>query len=126
MAMYIFASKILAGEPIPVFNHGRMQRDFTYINDIIKGVRAAMEKKYSCEVFNLGNNRSEDLLEVIQIIEENIGKKAEMDMQGMQPGDVEKTFADIEYSREMLGYQPTTPISAGIPKFIDWFREYNK
>jgi len=126
MAMYIFASKILAGEPIPVFNHGRMQRDFTYINDIIKGVRAAMRKKYSCEVFNLGNNRSEDLLEVIQIIEENIGKKAEMDMQGMQPGDVEKTFADIEYSREMLGYQPTTPISAGIPKFIDWFREYNK
>jgi len=126
MAMYIFASKILAGEPIPVFNHGRMQRDFTYINDIIKGVRAAMRKKYSCEVFNLGNNRSEDLLEVIQIIEENIGKKADMDMQGMQPGDVEKTFADIEYSREMLGYQPTTPISAGIPKFIDWFREYNK
>jgi UDP-glucuronate 4-epimerase len=125
MAMYIFASKISAGEPIPVFNHGRMQRDFTYINDIIQGVRAAMEKNYSCQVFNLGNNRSENLLEMIRIIEENIGKKADMDLQGMQPGDVEKTFADIDHSRDMLGYQPTTPISAGIPKFIDWFREYN-
>jgi len=125
MAMYIFASKISAGEPIPVFNHGRMQRDFTYINDIIQGVRAAMGKNYSCQVFNLGNNRSENLLEMIRIIEENIGKKANMDLQGMQPGDVEKTFADIDHSRDMLGYQPTTPISAGIPKFIDWFREYN-
>ena len=126
MAMYIFASKISAGEPIPVFNHGRMQREFTYIDDIIQRVRAAMEKNYSCQVFNLGNNRSENLLEMIRIIEENIGKKADMNLQGMQPGDVEKTFADIDHSREMLGYQPTTPISAGIPKFIDWFREYHK
>ena len=126
MAMYIFASKISAGKPMPVFNHGRMQRDFTYIDDIIQGVRAALENNYSCEMFNLGNNRSEDLLEMIRIIEENIGKKADMDLQGMQPGDVEKTFADIDHSRDMLGYQPTTSISAGIPRFIDWFREYNK
>ena len=126
MAMYIFARKISAGKPMPVFNHGRMQRDFTYIDDIIQGVRAALENNYSCEVFNLGNNRSEDLLEMIRIIEENIGKKADMDLQGMQPGDVEKTFADIDHSRDMLGYQPTTSISAGIPRFIDWFREYNK
>ena len=126
MAMYIFASKISAGEPIPVFNHGRMQRDFTYIDDIIQGVRAAMEKNYSCEVFNLGNNRSEDLLEMIRIIEENIGKKADMDFQGMQPGDVEKTFADIDHSKEMLSYQPTTSIATGIPKFINWFKEYHK
>jgi len=126
MAMYIFARKISAGKPMPVFNHGRMQRDFTYIDDIIQGVRAALENNYSCEVFNLGNNRSEDLLEMIGIIEKNIGKKADMDLQGMQPGDVEKTFADIDHSRDMLGYQPTTSISAGIPRFIDWFREYNK
>ena len=126
MAMYIFARKISAGKPMPVFNHGRMQRDFTYIDDIIQGVRAALENNYSCEMFNLGNNRSEDLLEMIRIIEENIGKKADMDLQGMQPGDVEKTFADIDHSRDMLGYQPTTSISAGIPRFIDWFREYNK
>ena len=126
MAMYIFCSMISAGEPIPVFNHGRMQRDFTYIDDIIQGVRAAVEKNYSCEVFNLGNNRSEDLLKMIWIIEENIGKKADMDLLGMQPGDVKKTYADIDHSRGMLGYQPTTPISAGIPKFIDWFREYHK
>jgi len=126
MAMYIFASMISAGEPIPVFNHGRMQRDFTYIDDIIQGVRAAMERNYSYEVFNLGNNRSEDLLEMIRLIEENIGKKADMDLQGMQPGDVEKTFADIDHSQEMLGFEPTTPIFAGIPKFIDWFRDYHK
>jgi len=126
MAMYIFASKISAGEPIPVFNHGQMQRDFTYIDDIIQGVRAAMEKNYSCEVFNLGNNRSENLLEMIQIIEENIGKKVDMDLMGMQPGDIERTFADINHSQEMLDYQPTTTISSGIPKFIDWFREYHK
>ena len=126
MAMYIFARKISAGKPMPVFNHGRMQRDFTYIDDIIQGVRAALENNYSCEVFNLGNNRSEDLLEMIGIIEKNIGKKADMDLQGMQPGDVEKTFADIDHSRDMLGYQPTTSISAGIPRFIAWFREYNK
>jgi UDP-glucuronate 4-epimerase len=126
MAMYIFARKISAGKPMPVFNHGRMQRDFTYIDDIIQGVRAALENNYSCEVFNLGNSRSEDLLEMIGIIEKNIGKKADMDLQGIQPGDVEKTFADIDHSRDMLGYQPTTSISAGIPRFIDWFREYNK
>jgi len=126
MAMYIFARKISAGKPMPVFNHGRMQRDFTYIDDIIQGVRAALENNYSCEVFNLGNSRSEDLLEMIGIIEKNIGKKADMDLQGMQPGDVEKTFADIDHSRDMLGYQPTTSISAGIPRFIAWFREYNK
>ena len=125
MAMYIFAKKISAGEPIPVFNHGRMQRDFTYIDDIIQGVRSAIGKNCSCQVFNLGNNCSENLLDMIRIIEENIGKKADMDFQGMQPGDVEKTFADIDYSWKMLGYQPTTSISAGIPKFIDWFREYN-
>ena len=126
MAMYIFASKISAGEPLPVFNHGQMQRDFTYIDDIIHGVRAAVEKNYSCEVFNLGNNRSEDLLGMIRIIEENIGKKVDMDFQELQPGDVEKTFADIDHSRAMLDYQPTTPISAGIPKFINWFKEYHK
>ena len=126
MAMYIFASKISAGDPIPVFNHGRMQRDFTYIDDIIQGVRAAIERNCFCEVFNLGNNRSEDLLEMIRIIEENIGKKADMDLQGMQPGDVEKTFADIDHSKEMLGYQPTTSIATGIPKFINWFKEYHK
>ena len=126
MAMYIFTSKISAGEPIPVFNHGRMQRDFTYIDDIIHGVRSAIGKNYSCEVFNLGNNHSEDLMTMIRIIEENIGKKADMDLQGIQPGDVEKTFANIDHSREMLGYQPTTSIFSGVPKFINWFREYHK
>ena len=126
MAIYIFTKKIYSGYPIPVFNHGRMQRDFTYIDDIIQGVRAAIKKNYSCEVFNLGNNRSEDLLDVIRIIEEKIGIKANMNFQGMQPGDVKKTYADIDHAREMLDYQPTTSISTGIPKFIDWFKKYYK
>jgi len=126
MAMYIFANKISSGESIPVFNQGNMQRDFTYIDDVIKGVRSAIEKNYPCEVFNLGNNRSEDLLEMIRIVEDNIGKKAHMDMKGMQPGDVEKTYADINYSKEKLGYQPTISIDTGIPKFIEWFRRYHQ
>jgi UDP-glucuronate 4-epimerase len=126
MAMYIFADKISKGEPISVFNHGKMKRDFTYIDDIITGTRAAIEKKYPCEVFNLGNNNSEDLMEMVGLIESEIGKKAEIQFEGMQSGDVKRTFADIEHSQEKLGYIPMTAINVGIPKFIDWFKKYNK
>ena len=126
MAMYIFASKISAGEPITVFNHGNMERDFTYVDDIIHGVRAAIEKNYSCKVFNLGNNRAESLMEMISIIEKNIGKKAKMNFEEMQMGDVKRTFADINYSSRMLDYKPKTTISEGIPMFIKWFKKYNK
>ena len=126
MAMYIFADKISKGEPIPVFNHGKMLRDFTYMDDIIQGLRASIEKNYKFEVFNLGNNRSEDLIYMISIIENCLGKKAKIEFHGMQPGDVEKTFADIERSTELLGYEPTTSIKDGIPKFIKWFKEYKK
>ena len=124
MAMYIFANKISKGEPIPVFNHGKMQRDFTYIDDIIAGTRSAIDKNYKCEIFNLGNNNCEDLMEMISIIEECLGKKADYDFQGMQPGDVQKTFAEIERSAELLGYEPTTSIQVGVPRFIDWFKKY--
>ena len=126
MAMYIFADKISKGEPISVFNHGKMERDFTYINDIITGTRAAIEKNYPCEVFNLGNNNSEDLIEMVGLIEREIGEKAEIEFEGMQPGDVKRTFADIEHSKQKLNYTPTTKIVEGIPKFIDWFKRYNK
>jgi len=125
MAMYIFANKISKGEPIPVFNHGKMQRDFTYIDDIIAGTRSAIDKNYKCEVFNLGNHRIEALMDVVHLIEENLGKKAEIDFQPMQPGDVQKTFADIERSTELLEYKPTTSIQDGIPKFIEWYKEYS-
>jgi UDP-glucuronate 4-epimerase len=126
MAMYIFADKISKGEPIRVFNHGKMERDFTYIDDIISGTRSAIDKNYPYEVFNLGNNNSEDLMDMVGLIESEIGKKAEIQFEGMQPGDVKKTFADIKHSQEKLNYTPTTKIVEGIPKFIDWFKKYNK
>ena len=125
MAMYIFADKISKGEPIQVFNHGKMERDFTYIDDIINGTRAAIDKNYPYEVFNLGNNNSEDLMEMVRLIESQIGKKADIKFEGMQPGDVKKTFADIKHSQEKLNYTPTTKIVEGIPKFIDWYLAYS-
>ena len=125
MAYYIFADKISKGEPISVFNHGKMERDFTYIDDIISGTRSAIDKNYPCEVFNLGNNSSEDLMEMVGLIESEIGKKAEIEFEGMQPGDVKRTFADIEHSKQKLNYTPTIKIVEGIPKFIEWFLAYN-
>ena len=124
MAMYIFTEKISKGEPIPVFNHGQMQRDFTFIDDIIQGIRASIEKNYACEIFNLGGNRCENLMDMIALIEKCLGKKADLNLMDIKPGDVEKTFADIDYSRDKLGYEPTTTIDEGIPVFIRWYGEY--
>ena len=124
MAYYIFTDKIIKREPISVFNQGNMKRDFTYIDDIIYGTRSAIENNYPCEVFNLGNHKSENLMEMIGIIENNLGIKAEIDFQPMQPGDVPESFADIDKSIEMLNYRPTTNIDEGIPLFIDWYKNY--
>ena len=124
MAMYIFADKISKGEPIKVFNNGKMKRDFTYIDDIVAGIRASIEKNVQCEVFNLGNHRSEELMHMIKLIEENVGKKAIIDFQPMQPGDVPKSFADIDKSKIHLGYEPKTNINKGINNFLDWFKNY--
>ena len=101
MAMYIFADKISRGEPIQVFNNGNMKRDFTYIDDIIAGIRASMVKNCQCEVFNLGNHSSEQLMDMIKLIEDNIGKKAIVDFQPMQPGDVPVSYADIDKSKSL-------------------------
>ena len=125
MALYIFSEKIAKGETIQVYNHGNMVRDFTYVEDIIQGTRASIEKNYDCEVFNLGNNRCEELMGMIKIIETKLGVKANIEFKGLQMGDVEKTFAEIERSKAMLGYSPKTTISEGIPKFIDWFQNYH-
>ena len=125
MAMYIFADKIRNGEKIPVFNHGKIQRDFTYIDDIVNGIRSSIEKNYSCEVFNLGNNRCEDLMDMIKYIEDCLDKKAKVDYLDMQLGDVKKTFADIDHSKNMLDYNPVVKISEGIPKFIEWYKGYS-
>ena len=122
--MFIFTKKILAGEPIPVFNNGKMKRDFTYIDDIISGTRAAIDKNYKCEVFNLGNHKSEQLMDVVSLIEQNLGKKAEIEFLPMQLGDVPESFADIDKSIELLDYQPKINIDIGIKEFIDWYNSY--
>jgi len=124
MAMFIFTKNIIEGKPIPVFNKGNMKRDFTYIDDIISGTRAAIDKNHKCEVFNLGNHRSEHLMEVVHLIEENIGKKAIIELLPMQPGDILESFADIDKSEELLEYKPTTNVDVGIKKFIEWYRDY--
>ena len=124
MAMYIFADRITKKKQIPVFNHGNMKRDFTYIDDIILGIRKSIEKNYSCEIFNLGNNKCEDLMQMISIIESELGIKAQINFMDIQPGDVKQTFAEIAHSKKMLGYQPKTSISFGIPNFIKWFKSY--
>ena len=126
MAMYIFANKIINNKPIQVFNQGNMKRDFTYIDDIIDGIISSIEKNYSCEVFNLGNNKSEDLMNVVYLIERKIGKKAIIEFQPMQPGDVEKTHANIDKAKSKLGFTPKTNIEDGIGNFIDWYLEYLK
>jgi len=126
MAMWLFTEAMLRGEPIKVFNHGNMRRDFTFIDDIIAGVTAALlsDGLAPYEVLNLGNHRSENLMDMIRIIADSLGVEPRMNMLPMQPGDVPATFADIEQARRKLGYEPATPIAEGIPRFIDWYRQY--
>lgn len=126
MAMWLFTEAMLKGEPIKVFNHGKMQRDFTYIDDITAGVVASMtsETLDPYEVINLGNNRSENLMDMINIIAEALGVEPEMEMLPMQPGDVPATYANIKRAKEKLGFNPETPIKEGIPKFVKWYRDY--
>jgi len=133
MSPWLFTERILRGEPIQVFNHGQMRRDFTYIDDIAAGVVAALDRpavategEPPVRVYNLGNNQPVNLLDYIRVIEAACGREAVLDMKPMQPGDVLETYAEIEASRRDLGYQPTTPIETGIPRFVDWFRRYHQ
>jgi UDP-glucuronate 4-epimerase len=127
MAMWLFTEAMLAGRPIQVFNYGRMQRDFTYVDDIVQGTLAAMTApgldRY--EVINLGNHRPEELERVIAILERELQVKARKELLPMQPGDIQATFADIEKAREKLGFAPLTPIDQGIPFFVKWYLEYH-
>ncbi|WP_420580946.1 NAD-dependent epimerase/dehydratase family protein [Reichenbachiella sp.] len=127
MAMWLFIEAMLKGEPIKVFNRGKMQRDFTYIDDIIQGVKASLfnEGLDKFEIFNLGNHKSENLLEMIEMLAKEAGTEMKKDLLPMQPGDVEATWADIEHAHSKLGFKPTTSISEGIPKFVRWYREYH-
>jgi len=128
MAAFLFTRAIVAGEPIKVFNHGEMWRDFTYIDDIVQGVLRALDRPAQgtppVKVYNLGGDKVEKLTDYIGHIEQALQRKAVMQMEPLQPGDVPATSADITASRRDLGFQPTTPISVGIPKFVDWYKDY--
>jgi UDP-glucuronate 4-epimerase len=142
MALFKFTKAILAGQPIDVYNHGRMQRDFTYIDDIVEGVIRVADRvpepneQWSGEapdpgtsraryrIYNIGNHQPVELLRFIEILEQCLGRKAEKNMMPMQPGDVPATYADVDDLMQDVGFQPATPIEEGISRFIQWYREY--
>jgi UDP-glucuronate 4-epimerase len=128
MSPVIFADAISKGKPLLLNNGGEMWRDFTYIDDIVDGVLRALDRPPSSEtphrVYNLGNHKSEKLTDFIAEIEKALQKKAMFEMRPLPPGDVLKTYANIEASRRDLGFEPITPIGVGIPKFINWYKDY--
>jgi UDP-glucuronate 4-epimerase len=128
MAAFLFTKAILESQPIRVFNHGEMWRDFTYVDDIVAGILAAVAHKPARTpphaVYNLGNHKSEKLTDFIGTLERALGRKAEYVLEPMQQGDVARTYADIEASRRDLGFDPKTPISEGIPRFVKWYQDY--
>lgn len=138
MAMWIFTKAIMAGEPIEVFNHGDMRRDFTFVDDIVSGVIACHDNPPPDDgeekaggshsphrLYNIGNNRSEELGHMIDLIEAECGRKAERLYRPLQAGDVPDTFADISAIERDLGYAPTTTIDVGIPRFVSWYKQYH-
>ncbi|HCK31914.1 MAG: hypothetical protein CMH32_01730 [Micavibrio sp.] len=135
MAYFSFTKNILEGLPISVFNNGKMQRDFTWYEDIVEGIMAVLTTPPKSgeqgviataphRIFNLGNNKAEKLTDFIEVIEQALGIEAEKIMKPMAAGDVEATYADISLSQDILGFAPKTPISVGIPKFIQWYKEF--
>ena len=144
MALFKFTRGILAGEPIPVFNEGRMIRDFTFIDDIAEGVIRVLDHTAAADpswtgddpdpgrsyapwrVFNIGNNKPVQLLDYISVIEECLGMKAKLDLLPMQPGDVPSTMADVSELERSVGFRPTTSVRDGVQRFIDWYREFYK
>jgi len=144
MAMWIFASAILAGQPIKLFNNGNMRRDFTYVEDVVESIVRLVgrvpqaDPNWSGEapdpgssaapwrVYNIGNNKPVELLEVVRLLEEAVGKKAECELLPMQPGDVPATFADVDDLMREVDFKPATPIAEGINRFIKWYRAYHR
>jgi UDP-glucuronate 4-epimerase len=124
MAYYSFTKKILNNEQIEVYNYGKVERDFTYIDDIVIGIKASIEKNFSYEIFNLGNSKKEKVLDLIKVIENNLDKKANIVLKPIKSGDVTSTNADITKSSKMLGYNPKTNIDTGLRKFIKWYLDY--
>ena len=138
MAMWIFTKALFAGEPLPLYNGGAMRRDFTYIDDIVRGVVACLDappiddgaakaggSNAPHALYNIGNSRSEDLMRVVALLEEASGKKALLNPQPMQAGDVKDTFADISAIARDHGFSPSTSIDEGVPRFVSWYRDYH-
>ena len=124
LAIHKFARLISEGKAVPVFGDGTTRRDYTFVDDIVAGVRAAMDYEASAfEIFNLGESRTVELRELIGLLEKELGRDAIIDRQPLQPGDVPQTFADITKARRLLGYDPQTPIEEGIRRFVEWFRQ---
>ena len=133
MAAWLFSKAILAGEPIKLFNHGKMRRDFTYIDDVVEGVLACLAKPPADtgaspphRLYNLGNHRSEELERFVGVLERALGKSARRDLVAMQPGDVPATYADIQAAFRDFGFHPRTTIDEGLPKFVEWYRGYHR
>jgi UDP-glucuronate 4-epimerase len=142
MSLFLFTKKILAGEPIDVFNHGQHARDFTFIDDIVEGVVRTLDKVATpnpdwsgmtpdpgtsaapYRLYNIGNNQPVELMYFIECIEKALGRKAQKNMLPLQPGDVPKTFADVDALVADIGFQPKTPIEEGIQRFIDWYKDF--
>jgi UDP-glucuronate 4-epimerase len=138
MAMWIFTKALYAGEPLPLFNRGEMRRDFTYIDDIVRGVIACLDGPPADNgqvkaggsvsphaIYNIGNSRSEDLMRVVELLEQATGKTATGNLMPMQIGDVKETFADISAMERDHGFHPSTTIDEGVPRFVAWYREYH-
>jgi UDP-glucuronate 4-epimerase len=130
MALYLFTKAIYEGRPISVFNRGDMRRDFTYIDDVVKGVFSALyrppARAEAPQIYNLGNNRPEPLLRLIALIEQALGRKAKKKLLPMQAGDAKQTYADIGEATRDLGFAPTTTIDVGVPRFVEWFLDYHQ
>ena len=139
MAMWIFAKALYEGRPLTIFNKGDMRSDFTFVDDIVRGVIACADSppadngqekaggsKSPHAIYNIGNHRSEELMRMVTLLEEATGRKAQVDFQPMQPGDVKDTFADISAIQRDHGFEPSTAIDVGIPRFVEWFKQYHR
>ena len=124
MSPVLFARAIVEGRPIQVFNHGDMQRDFTYVDDIVEGTLRALDKPAGYAIYNIGNHTPVKLLDYIATLEKVLGRKAQLEMKPMQPGDVKATYADTQALERAVGFAPSTPLETGLARFAEWFKSY--
>lgn len=124
MGVFQFLKRVAEGEPIEVYNHGKMARDFTYVDDIVSGVAAALDKSFPYEIFNLARGESVNLLDYIKEVEKNFGREAEKIMKSLPAGDMVATSADISKARKMLGYEPKVSVGEGVRRMAEWYRGY--